>query len=278
MFLGAPFVMGLLASQLTHSNEYRGAGAGFGAAALGVTLCGGLLLIFALEGVLCLGMAAVIAFPVALLGAALGNALARQRRERKSAQALVLAVPLLAWGQLDGAGEVAERPVVTSIEIDAPPEQVWPHVVGFSELPPPSHWLLKIGIAAPLRARIVGSGVGAVRYCEFTTGAFVEPITHWEPPRRLAFDVIEQPPTMKEWSPYEIVHAPHLVGSLRSRRGEFLLQPLPGGRTRVSGTTWYTLSMAPEFYWQHWSDEVIHVIHRRVLRHIKKLSESASQR
>ena len=48
----------------------------------------------------------------------------------------------------------------------------------------------KTGLAYPLRARLVGAGVGAVRHCEFTTGAFVEPITVWDAPHRLAFDVI----------------------------------------------------------------------------------------
>jgi hypothetical protein len=47
----------------------------------------------------------------------------------------------------------------------------------------PPGWLYAAGVAYPLRARIHGEGVGAVRHCEFTTGAFVEPITAWEPPQ-----------------------------------------------------------------------------------------------
>jgi hypothetical protein len=46
---------------------------------------------------------------------------------------------------------------------------------------PPPVWIYGLGVAYPLRARIEGEGVGAVRHCEFTTGAFVEPITAWEP-------------------------------------------------------------------------------------------------
>ena len=159
--------------------------------------------------------------------------------------------------------------------VDAPPAAVWPHVVSFPDLPPPSDWLMKTGIACPVRARIDGEGVGAVRYCEFTTGAFVEPITVWNPPHHLAFDVTEQPPTMEEWSPYQHVHAPHLIDALQSRRGEFRLEALPSGKTRLIGTTWYTLDMAPKAYWKAFSDLIIGRIHRRVLEHVKRLAEAS---
>src|SRR5205809_3436324 len=36
---------------------------------------------------------------------------------------------------------------------------------------------------------IEGTGVGATRYCDFTTGSFVEPIAVWEENRRLGFDI-----------------------------------------------------------------------------------------
>jgi hypothetical protein len=165
------------------------------------------------------------------------------------------------------------REVASSIVIDAPPEVVWPHVVGFTELPPPTQLAFRLGIAYPIRARIEGSGVGAVRYCEFSTGPFVEPITIWDPPRRLAFDVVSQPEPMDELSPYQQVNAPHLLDGFVSRRGEFRLVELPGGRTRLEGSTWYQLDMAPQAYWRIYSDALIGSIHERVLAHVKRLAE-----
>lgn len=50
---------------------------------------------------------------------------------------------------------------------------------------------------------------------------------------------------MFELSPYRHVHPPHLDGSLRSNRGEFLLISLPEGRTRLEGRTWYEFEMFP---------------------------------
>jgi hypothetical protein len=167
-----------------------------------------------------------------------------------------------------------EFEVISYIEINAPPAQVWPNVIGFRALPEPTEWLFKTGIAYPLRARIEGTGVGAVRHCEFTTGAFVEPVTNWEPPNRLSFDVSSQPPPMEEWSPYRHIHPPHLDGYFRSLRGEFRLVALPGNRTRVEGSTWYILEISPVPYWRLGAEAIVHAIHQRVLQEVKELSEA----
>ena len=63
---------------------------------------------------------------------------------------------------------------------------------------------------------------------------------------------------------------PHLHGYLRSKRGEFRFVDLGNGRTRLEGSTWYELDMAPEADWQIFSDGLIHRIHQRVLNHIKQ--------
>jgi len=150
---------------------------------------------------------------------------------------------------------------------------VWRHVVSFGDLEEPPRWFFRLGIAYPRRATITGTGVGAVRRCEFSTGAFVEPITAWDAPSRLAFDVASQPPPMTEWSPYANLAPPHLSKSFRSRRGEFRLIGLPGGRTRLEGRTWYALDMQPLAYWTLWSDGIVHAIHARVLAHVRSLAE-----
>ena len=112
-----------------------------------------------------------------------------------------------------------------------------------------------------------------MRNCEFTTGSFLEPITQWEEPSLLAFDVISQPAPLREWSPYSQVYAPHLKGFFRTTHGEFRLVPLPNGGTRLEGRTWYSLRMAPAAYWTPLADAILHRIHHRVLRHIAALAE-----
>jgi hypothetical protein len=163
--------------------------------------------------------------------------------------------------------------VKTSVVINAKPEVVWQHLLAFAELPPPQEAIFKTGIAYPTRAHIEGTGVGAVRHCVFSTGAFVEPITVWDQPRRLAFDVSAQPRVMDEYSPYGNLRPPHVDNYLTSRRGQFVLTGLANGQTLLEGTTWYENRFWPGPYWRLWSDYIIHRIHERVLVHIKKTSE-----
>jgi hypothetical protein len=154
---------------------------------------------------------------------------------------------------------------------------VWKHVIAFPPLAEPSDLAFRVGIAYPKRAEIRGAGVGAVRYCVFSTGAFVEPITVWDPGHRLAFDVRTQPRPLEEWSPYANIAPPHLDGYFRSRRGEFRIVALAGGRTRLEGSTWYEMRLEPAAYWVLFGDALIARIHRRVLRHIKTVTESEQQ-
>jgi uncharacterized protein YndB with AHSA1/START domain len=274
LFLATPFVMGAAAAYVFNLGAPMPAGRTMGLATLTVVVAGGAILLFAFEGVLCLAMAAPPAIAMALMGAWLGRALARRPRSGTPRIAFVLVpLPLLA------AIEVA-RPspspseVLTTVEIAAPPDVVWRHVVTFSELREPPAWFFRLGIAYPRRATIAGRGVGALRRCEFSTGAFLEPITAWEEPTRLAFDVAAQPPPLTEWSPYRHVAAPHLDGYLRVHGGEFRLRPLTGGRTLLEGRTFYEMRIFPAAYWRLWSDALIHAIHQRVLGHIKALSEA----
>ena len=275
LFVGAPFVVGFVTASLYNGEAPRTLRATLGLATAAVIASAGVVLLMAFEGALCLLMAFPLALGLALIGAALGQSIAlRGHPNRLPILLLLLALPAmmgLSSGQPPEAAEVR-----SAIEVNAPPQVVWNDVVSFAELAPPTEWFFRAGIAYPVRARIEGTGVGAVRRCEFSTGPFVEPITVWDPPRRLSFDVRSEPPGLRELSPYDEVHAPHTAGYLRSRHGEFRLVSLPGGRTRLEGSTFYTLQIFPTWYWTPWADAVIHAIHMRVLRHIKALAEAGT--
>jgi len=277
LFVGLPFVQGLSAALVYGHHKPRTLAECLGVAALCVAFSGLVLFAAAVEGVICLAMAAPLALALAGMGAGLGYLV--QKHHRPKAQALAallvaLGVPALMGAESAAGIEDAVLPMRTTIDVDAPPSVVWRNVVSFSELPAPSHWIFKLGFAYPVRATIRGRGVGAVRRCEFTTGPFVEPITVWDEPRRLAFDVASQPAPMKETSWYPDLRPAHLDDYLVSKGGEFRLEPLPGGRTRLTGTTWYSHSIRPSWYWRPLSDAVIHRIHARVLAHVKALSEA----
>jgi hypothetical protein len=265
-------VLGFVAACLRAADS---PGPGIAAAVMATVLCGVLIVAVALDGAICVLMALPLALPLALAGAYAGWLVRRgtARTPRSFAVALV-ALPLAMGAEAKTDRPPALQAVTTSVVVNAPPEVVWQRVIAFPPLSEPRSLHFRAGIAYPRSATISGSGVGAVRRCRFSTGDFVEPITVWDPPRRLAFSVSAQPVPMRELSVWGEVHPPHLDGFLRSRRGEFRLTSLPGGRTLLRGTTWYENRMWPAAYWRLWSDELIGSIHERVLAHVARWAEA----
>ncbi len=281
LFLGVPFTIGYISSYIYNNRVARPPGESVVLALTGVTIAAGAMVVFALEGLICIVMALPITWAIAWPGAVLGRVMARRATLGPTGAGMALLVPLLIG--IEPRATPPTHEVITVVEIAAPPDVVWRHVVTFPDLPSPTELLFRAGIAAPTRARIEGSGVGAIRYCDFTTGSFVEPITAWEENRLLAFDIITQAPPMTEWSPYRNVNPPHLDGYFRATHGEFRLTPLPGGgggggRTRLEGRTTYVVDMFPQRYWTLPAGRIVGAIHERVLRHIATLAEEEEPR
>jgi uncharacterized membrane protein YhaH (DUF805 family) len=278
LFVGLPFAMGFVSVLIYSFREERSPRRCILVANTTVVLVGAGFLLFAIEGVICLLMAAPIGFAMASIGGILGYAVQKSLWWRPESMKLFCSVILLTPLAMELEQKLPPAlpllSVRSSLIVNASPEKVWRSVVAFSELPPPKELIFKLGVAYPMRAEISGRGVGAVRNCVFSTGPFVEPIEVWDEPHVLKFSVAKNPEPMQEWTPYRHVHPPHLNGYLESRSGQFRLVPLEGGRTLLEGTTWYHHHFWPANYWQLWSDYIIHTIHLRVLRHVKELSEA----
>ena len=277
VFLAAPFVCGLSAACINNRKGEKSI-----KDSIYVSLIAGCISLLAFfvvgfEGVICLAMAAPIILPLFVLGGLVGHVLSRAISKKIVTDVAVLilcfSVPLLMGFESLEQNDPLVRSATTTVQIDAPIEDVWREVIQFSTLPEPTEFLFRIGIAYPIDATIEGRGVGAVRYCNFSTGSFVEPITHWEENKRLAFDVIEQPEPMTEISPYTGIHPPHLDWAVRSVKGQFLLKEREDGIVELEGTTWFYTSMKPERYWSSITEEMIHLVHKRVLNHIKNTVE-----
>ena len=279
LFLVVPFCLGLFSTLILSYRAPRTMGECLMVSIAPVVLIGAGLLLLAFEGVICIAMAAPLALGLSAIGGMVGYWIQDSRWStpgRPLTMGIIVAMtPFLMGVDKTVQGEPPLLVVHSSMEIDAPPEVVWEQVVTFTEIPEPREWLFHTGIAYPLRATMIGTGVGAVRRCEFTTGAFVEPIQVWDAPRLLHFGVTENPAPMEELTPYHHIEPPHLKGYFVSHEGQFELARLPGNRTRLTGTTWYTDRIWPSAYWRLWSDYIIHRIHMRVLRHIQIEAESA---
>jgi hypothetical protein len=277
LFVALPFCLGLFAVLLHSYHVPRSFWTCFNVALLPIALLGAVLLVVAIEGLICLLMAGPLALGLAALGGSLGYYIQANYWGAKGAPVMLSVVLLMmpaVFGMEHAAGlEVPRFVVRTSIDVQAPPEQVWQQVVAFAEIPPPTEMLFRAGIAYPIRAEITGRGPGAMRRCIFSTGAFLEPIEVWDEPRLLKFGVTASPAPLNEMTPYGHIEPRHQHGYFVSEEGQFLLTVLPKGGTRLEGTTRYRNAMWPAAYWHIWSDYIIHRIHLRVLRHIKEAAE-----
>ncbi len=279
LFIGAPFAHGffsvLIYGWKTPQPFWRCISIGLQS----TILAGCLLFFFGIEGAICLLMFLPLGLILALLGCCFGYMVQARPWLQKSFPSIIL-MPLAGLPFVMGMESNFEpasmlRQVDSSIIIQAEPATVWDVVVAFPPIPDDNlPWYFRTGVAYPVRAEIHGDGVGAVRKCVFSTGPFIEPITRWEKPHRLSFDVIDQPCPMHELSPYKI-HPPHLENYLRSQKGEFRLVDLGNGTTLLEGTTWYKNRMWPQEYWGQWSDAIIHQVHLRVLDHIRQHAEAS---
>jgi hypothetical protein len=273
LFILLPLMLGSLSSWVFRP-ETAARAAGLGVVTVVVSTLA--LLVSGLEGMVCVAMTLPLSMPLGAMGAAgawlmLGREPSRAATRGSVAMLLLLPPVSLTW---DWRATPPVFEVRTSVNIAATPQEIWKHVVTFSDLPEPSEWFFRAGLAYPKRARIEGSGPGAIRYCEFSTGPFVEPIDVWDAPHLLQFRVTENPAPMHEWSLYSQVFPKHLHGYMISKKGQFRLTRLSTNETRLEGTTWYQHGLWPAEYWRWWSDAIIHRIHLRVLNHIRVLAEA----
>jgi uncharacterized protein YndB with AHSA1/START domain len=269
IFVAYPWLLGGLTCWVARPKSGRAAGWYGSIAAL---VASSLLLLIRIEGVICLFLSLPLTLPLGCFGGWFAYRVMSSKRASRGAMAMLLTIPPATYAY-DTHAQPPIYSVTTAIEIAAPPERVWRRIVNLSQLPNPHEWYFRAGLAYPTSARIEGTGAGATRYCDFSTGPVVESIEVWDAPRVLRFRVTQNPAPMREWSPYGEIAPKHLHGYLISREGEFRLTPLSGNRTLLEGTSWYQHGLWPAPYWRLWSDAIVHRIHLRVFNQIKALAE-----
>ncbi|HKN60054.1 MAG TPA: hypothetical protein VJW93_02675 [Candidatus Acidoferrales bacterium] len=280
LFVALPFCLGLLSVLIYGYHHPRSLKSCLAVANLSIGLLGLALLALAIEGAICLLMAAPIGIALGSMGGCAGYWIQRRRWSNLQTQAtfgaVLLFVPFLMGAEALEPQQPQLLEVRTQIEISAPPATIWHFLGSFPTLPAPTEWPFRIGIAYPIRSSLQGSGLDARRECEFSSGEFVEPIRVWEENKRLVFSISGEPPVMEEMSPYGHIHTRHIDGQyFQAQDAEFVLTPLPNGHTLLTGTSRYRNRMWPAAYWRLWSDAIVHQIHLRVFRHIKQLSEAS---
>jgi uncharacterized membrane protein YhaH (DUF805 family) len=277
LFLGLPFFMGYIAAWVYGYREPRSAGDCCIVAMASIFLTGVFLVGIAFEGIICVAMATPLAIPLALLGGYLAHLSQRAcmvQLQPTSMMSLFLVLPILATSEFSTPAAAPLEVVQSSIEIAAPPQLVWRRLINFPSIPDEPHWLLRLGMAYPVEARTIGSGLSAQRQTIFSTGISQEPIVAWEEGKHLAFRVASEPPLMKESSPYGRIQVRHLEDhDFRPGQVDFYLTQLPNGHTKLDCSSSYANRMWPSRYWSIWTNAIVRQIQFRVVRHIQHLAE-----
>lgn len=274
IFLASPFVIGFVVAYIANRKaDLTDAETAKIVRRAGFFSCLALLAT-ALEGLGCLLMAAPLAIFAAMLGGLIGGDLGRRRREGSAGRiaSSIAVLPVIF------ALEAIFPPSLMfateqSISVNAPPDRVWTAIVRMETIEEPLSLIHRVGIAYPVRGRVFGEGVGALRYGDFSTGTAVERVTQWEENRKLTFVVLKDIPGLRELSPYRHVHAPHVHGYFTTRETSFELIPREGGVTQIVERTSHELKLDPALYWLPFARFMVDTNNARVLRHIKAQAE-----
>jgi uncharacterized protein YndB with AHSA1/START domain len=218
--------------------------------------------IFLREGVICL----IIVSPL-LIGFIVGGTFAGRAMFKKNNRTLNMSViiMLMAIFVFDSISKHHyENKVADTMLINAPPAEVWKHVVAFKRIKEQNKfWLFKIGLPSPVESTVDGYYLGSKRKCIFSNGyVFDEKIVTYDENRNLTFDITDQP------------RDPEIMGHLDLLRGQFLLKDNGDGTTTLTGNSWYRLYVFPVWYYDMWAESITRNVHIRVMEHIKELSEA----
>ncbi|MGH6925144.1 MAG: DUF805 domain-containing protein [Propylenella sp.] len=273
LFVVAPFLIGALTAFLANRKGDLGSSRTAGLVMVTVMLGSVGLVLTALEGIVCIVMAAPLGLLIAWLGGLMGRRLAIASRGsgRQAMSAFVLLpVAFIVEGVFPTAVTFETR---ETILVNAPAELVWKAIAQMETIDAPLALPFRLGVAYPIRGEILGEGVGALRRGEFSTGVAVERVTEWVPNRKLAFVVLEDVPGMRELSPYENVNAPHVVGYFRTLSTSFELFERADGTTEIVERTAHQLRLDPILYWLPLARWVVHQNNQRVLTHVQGQTE-----
>jgi hypothetical protein len=225
-------------------------------------------------------LAMILASVGGLLGGLAGH-LIRSNRARRVTMACVLVLPLVTspW-EKQVLYQNQEREVENVVDIAAPPELIWRNIERVRAIRPdelPTSWSRRIGFPDPVEATLSHEGVGGVRNATFAGGLyFLETVDVWEPRHKLGFTIAAQtdliPPTtldehVRVGGPYFDV-----------LRGEYRLEPIGNGTTRLHLSSRHRISTDFNWYAHLWTDAVMSDLQKRILFVIRQRCEGKQMR
>lgn len=280
LLLGGPLVVGLVAGLASPRRPISNA-----------VLSTSLLLmlsIFALrEGFACVLFVSPLLYGLVVLGAVCGKSVrdsVAERRRRRQIGSLFVALGL-GWQALDGwLDDPARHPrheAAASIEIAASPEVVFARLTERPlEVPQRWQWFMRLGLPMARRLEVLEPRVGGRVRMEQSFGTVHARIRELEPARTFAYDVegydVSDPP----FHITRLGRGPHF--GLRPERVDdwltvvdtrYELEPLPGGRARLTRRMSWRRHLGPGFYFAPLQQAVLERGQARLLDLIRETVE-----
>jgi len=230
-----------------------------------------------LEGFICVVLFSPLALILASLGGAMGGIagrLIRQRRAQNLTLACVLILPLftMTWEKPVFYQQDFRR-VENVIDIQAPPAIIWKNI---ERVPPirteeiPDSWSRRIGFPDPIEATLSHEGLGGVRNASFERGLrFIETVDVWEPEQRLGFSISAESVPATTLDEHVRVGGPYFD----VLHGEYRLESLGNGVTRLHLSSRHRLSTDFNWYAHLWTDALMSDLQQRILVVIRRRCE-----
>lgn len=237
------------------------------------------MIIFLLEGWICIVMYLPIGLISSSIGGLIAGLIARHHRLKKVGDITVACVLLLPFilSPLEPALLKRQeiRTVENVIDVQAPPATIWEEIktvppIRKQELIP--SWSHRMGFPDPIAATLSHEGVGGVRRASFAGGVlFIETVDVWEPERRLAFSIHPETAQIpnKTLDEHVTVGGPYFD----VLRGEYRIEPLANGTTRLHLTSWQRVSTDFNWYAHLWTDAVMSDLQKTILHVVQQRAE-----
>ena len=281
--IGVPFAIGFISAWFSHKypkqNPILNIAAFCLAPILGSAAFVAVSVMIHWEGVICFVLWLPFLIPISLLGAFTGWLCLKIITAKSKQASCILAVALAPYvispleQMRQSASEI--RIVPTQIKIHASPITVWAQIRSvplIAEHEQSESFSHRLGFPRPLEAKLVGEGVGAVRYATFEREVlFVETITEWQEPRRLSFsihaDTKNIPPTT--FDEHVIIGGKYFD----VLDGSYAIEDLGGGEVMLHLSSRQRLSTRFNFYSHLWTEYLMADLQNYILRIIKQRCE-----
>lgn len=268
-----PFSVGAMAVLMSAGGEKISVIVQIQQTVFAVNACYIAVILLALEGSICLVMAAPLFFGASLLGGLVAGFLHNHFRMGRRMLPIAFA-PIESLQTI----QPHEQTVTNTIYIAAPPERVFNQLANVRHIRPEElgfTFVHAIGFPRPLEAQMDGQGVGQVRTSRWEKNVwFQEVITDWTPGQSLHYKFYIPPGGIPRDALDEHVEIGGEHFDLID--GGYDLRVMPDGGTELSLTTRFVNKTRLKTYVDLWAKLVFKDFHRSILGLMKKRAEETS--